>query len=115
MNSYPSRLTAALNLLRDRGLKTPLFHRFLWEIGIYVRPPHFAAFFENLAVAAIGFGGTLAVILLSLHSILEMHVTHLILTSVKAGFMFGLVMALYWAIISRVHKLPKWEGIECSS
>ena len=115
MKPYPPRLTAALNLLKDRGLKAPLFHRFLWGIGIYVRPPHFAKFLENLAIAAIGFGGAWAVILLSLHSILEKPVAHLILTSVKAGFMFGLILALYWAIISRVHKLPKWEGIECSS
>ncbi len=115
MNSYPSRLTAALNLQSDRGLKAPLFHRFLWDLGIYVRPPHFANFFENLVIAATGFGGVWVVILLSLHSILEKPLAHLILTSVKAGLMFGLVMASYWTISSRAHKLPKWEEIECSS
>jgi hypothetical protein len=96
-------------------LKTPLLHRFLWNIGVFVRPPHFASFLENVLIAAIGFGGAWAVILLSLHSIIEKPVAHLILTSVKAGFMFGSVMAIYWAVICRVHKLPKWEKIECTS
>jgi hypothetical protein len=100
--------------LKDRGLKTPLPHRLLWSIGVFIRPPHFASFIENFVIVAIGFGGAWGIVLLSMYSILDKSVADLILTSVKAGLMFGFVMALYWAILSRVHKLPNWKEIECS-
>lgn len=113
MNSYPPRLSAALTILSKAGLTPPIMYRWLWQSGIFVRPPQFASYLANLFAAAIGFGGIWAVILTLLSSVLAKPFWSLILTSIQAGLLFGVVMATYYVINSRIHSIPKWEELEC--
>lgn len=93
-----------------RSTSAPPAWRLLWFLGLEVPPPLFAPFLP-MALAmgsffAVGWG---LLMWLGFWSARGMPVTGVVLASLGAGALFGLLMAWIYRRMARRHGLPSWS------
>jgi len=112
---YPPKIEKALEILAATGMGrstyAPPIYRFLWSLGVPLRPPHFAGFLSIILVMGSAYGtiftGTMW--LLSDH---ERSTVSLVGQCLFTGLAFGSIMAAWTRSRARKHKLPDWSEID---
>lgn len=110
-------LIQALNDLEKKGIvgrqAFPLPYKFLWDIGLTVRPPLFATslqlFLVNSTFFAIAWGG-LMILRFFLPKQIPIETGNLIFLTLAGGLAFGLVMTFIIRQRAKKLNLPKWES-----
>lgn len=114
--TFQSRRDHALELLAGTGIWRSNYHppylRALWSMGVEVPPPHFVSFYRVVIYAGAWFGLPLgAMMWLLIPPEVGVGGMTAIGTTVVAGLVFALTMALYYAYGRKKHRLPEWESL----
>ncbi len=121
--TFETRLRVALARLARTGIlksnyAPPLYH-FLWNRGVQLAPPHFNSFAANFFIMGGSFGAIFGV-LMTAWAVMVAHMAppglsgalgFYAVTTAAAGTMFGLVMATYYTLTARGHRLPRWQDL----
>jgi hypothetical protein len=116
MKTSPKHL-AALELLARSGISkmdyAPLPWRVIWTMGFQIPPPHFSPFLLNVLISGLwyaSFGGLILWFVRMLNGD-SIDVAFFIATGILA-VSFGILMAVYYVITKRKHRLPSWNSIQ---
>ena len=119
--SVSPKIAAAVEIASSRGISridaAPPLHRFLWFVGIQIRPPHFASFGVN-AMLFGGFWGAwmeVFVVWFALHrhpgASLGSLGSPMAITALMS-VIFGCVLAFVLSSRARAAVLPDWEHLD---
>ena len=118
MNTSTKR-EAALKLLSTTGIwksnYAPPGVKLLWRLGIDCPPPHLARFWSVFFVCGLFFGLSLGLSMWVVALTSGIYALSWIpLGAGVAGLSFGFLMATYYAIGRKKHRLPLWKDIRAS-
>lgn len=114
--TFNEKKERALALMAEKKMwrsnYAPPISRLLWKCGVQIPPPPFASFWLNV----LCFGGSMCPLWgLFMWFIIWSSEGYSVLTalqsSLQAGAMFGLFMALFHYWRKRVNKLPDWNSL----
>lgn len=122
MTDFRSKRAAALELLAQTGISSdnyaPPITRFLWALGLPMRPPHFNGYLANFLIAGFVFGGVMGALVCAVSAaFMAVGVAEPWLpllgpaSGVFSGILFGWFMASYYAEDARQYRLPRWESL----
>lgn len=113
---FKEKLEIAFQELEKSGMRTssykPLIFRLVWLYGFKVRPPHYRSIISNFITIAPAFAfvwGTLMWIVV--WSAESYTLQQIIISSLRAGGLFGLLMACLYKYGFYKHKLSKWNNL----
>ena len=113
---FQENLRLALAKLSATGISRPKYaplpYRGLWRLGIRIPPPHFSGFIFNALFSATSVSVTVVLMKLILEWSWE---GRGLVTAIEdvwpIGGGVGIVMAIYYWLSARWHKLPLWENL----
>lgn len=114
--SYQSKLEKAQAELAKTGMREsnynpPLF-MLLIKLGLKIKPVHYNSFIKNFTFSAIYFGLIWGFLMwFTTWSTNRLPIVNAVATSIVAGILFGLIMALYYKRSAAKHKLSKWDDL----
>ncbi len=118
MNQYfEARRAQAVRLLAEKDVPrwrvVPAFYRFVWSLGVRLRPPHFASWEANFALFGVAPGGLLAVV--SWLAMTAVGREMALIQSAGAGAVFAVVSGFSAAARHKReaedHDLPRWGDL----
>jgi Family of unknown function (DUF6404) len=89
----------------------PPIYRFLWSLGILVRPPMYLNFWAIVLINAIMFGGLWGVVMYFTLWRGRISSWQVALIAAGAGLSFGLAMAAYYRYKVGKWTLPPWDSL----
>ena len=106
----------------QRSAVSPPLYRFLWSMGLKLKPPLFQSFLSRFLHSTILFAvgvGTIALVFLCLglwFGVVPSSPSHLAVWSLILGGALAVGLLDAWVIRKRAHKLglPRWEDVENS-
>ncbi len=118
MNQYfEARRAEAVRLLAEKGVPrwrvVPAFYRFVWSLGIRLRPPHFASWEANFALFGGGAAATTAVISCLVMMVMDGEIPLVQTVVMSVGFLivFGFIQAARHKREAEDHGLPPWGDL----
>ena len=118
MNRYfEARRAQAVRLLAEKGVPrwrvVPAFYRFVWSLGIRLRPPHFASWEANFALFGVIPGGLLAVVSWVTMTAVgrEMALVQSLAAGTVVAVMNGFSAAARHKREAEDHALPRWDEL----
>lgn len=113
---FESRKKHAIEIMAEKGMWSssyaPPLHRLLWKLGVNLPPPPFASFWVNVftfgSMYAIPWGMIMWFITWKNHGAT---LTYALITSLMAGLLFGVLMALFHYRCKKANKLPEWNQL----
>jgi Family of unknown function (DUF6404) len=113
---FDTRLEMALARVSKTGIwqsnYSPPIYQCLWFAGFQLPPPHFASFTFNSLFSGTWFGASWAIIMwLMFWSSQGMPSVLAVAFAVVVGTLFGLALALYYALTAWKYGLPRWVEI----
>ncbi|HEY9108622.1 MAG TPA: DUF6404 family protein [Roseateles sp.] len=113
---FSARRQIALDLLRERGIKRsqgePWLFRLLWALRIKLRPPHFGSAFTLIGLHGLYFATVWGMSMWFFIWRAENRPwPSALVTSLGAGFAFGLAIAMTYRQSRAKLNLPAWEDL----
>jgi len=111
---HQAKVAHLLEDLKQRGISeyttAPPFYRLLWRMGIETPPPHFASFGSIALMMGMFFGvGWGLVMWFLVWRADDVPIAIVVIMSVVAGALFGVIMAAYFRWRARKLALPPWQ------
>lgn len=107
------KIDFAVSDLEKRGVKrntiAPPLYRLLWKLGVPIAPPVFNPFVINFLVWGGYFAAFMGVTMGSYEHWRGEDTSHVPVTALLSGMLFGLWMATVYFAEARKLSLPKWK------
>ncbi|WP_019027757.1 DUF6404 family protein [Colwellia piezophila] len=114
--SFPDKLEAAQKELSETKIwksnHNPPISVLLRKLGFKIRPFHYCSFMFNFLTSSLWFGGAWGLIMwFTTWQPNDMPIQIALLTSLFAGLLFGLFMALYFKRSAKKNNLSDWQKL----
>ncbi|CAI1706738.1 Uncharacterised protein [Serratia fonticola] len=114
--TFDEKKERALALMAEKKMwrsnYAPPLLRLLWKFGVQIPPPPFMSFWLNVLCFGVFFGSVWGLFMwFTIWNSEGYSAIMALQTSLFAGGLFGLMMALYHYWRKRVNKLPNWDSL----